>query len=269
MRCKLTLRALDDPTAIPMNYNYPMAAAIYKIINAASPEYSEWLHSKGYVTPEGKPMKLFTFSRITGTSLHANGNTLLLRKRERCTVYISSPMLEDFIQNFVVGLFSVKTIEIASNGVRGRFVVDAVERIDLPEITSPMKCIALSPFVASTMRQRNGTLQVYYYRPDDAALPEALKNNAIQKYQLIYKRMPSDTQLSVTLDDDYIQRRGGMHNITKLISVKEGTDTETKIFAIHAPVQLQGSRELIDVVLQAGLGEKNSLGFGMLAPAHG
>lgn len=265
MRYALTLRALDDPTVIPMNYNYPLAAAIYKIIAAASPEYSQWLHSQGYLLPDGKPMKLFTFSRLTGTALHAVGATLVLRKNDRCTLYISSPMLEDFMKNFVIGLFTVKNIIIASQSVRGRFLVDRVERIDLPEIAGEVKCVALSPFVASTMKQHNGRVRVYYYRPGDEELSEALKNNAVNKYFLIHKRMPENDDFTVTLDQEYIQRRGGNNRITKLITVKEGSEEETRILSIHCPVTLRGNAELIDAVLQAGLGEKNSLGFGMLA----
>ncbi|MBW7888631.1 MAG: CRISPR-associated endoribonuclease Cas6 [Bacteroidetes bacterium] len=266
MRCKLTLRALDAPTVIPINYNYPIAAAIYKIINAASPEYSEWLHSQGYVTPEGKPMKLFTFSRLLNKNMKAEGNVLKMEKHDRCALYISSPMLEDFIKNFVIGLFSIKKIEIAAHGICGRFVVDDVERIDLPELSETLRCVALSPFVASTMKEHNGKLSPYYYRPLDEGLSEALRRNAVQKFQLVHRALPKNDLLTVETDKEYIARRGGERRTTKLISIKEADDDETKIVAIHTPVLLKGSIELIDVILQTGIGEKNSLGFGMLAP---
>ncbi|MFQ6116059.1 MAG: CRISPR-associated endoribonuclease Cas6, partial [bacterium] len=64
MRIKLSLRPKGKTTQIPINYQYPLSAAIYKILQQASPAYAEFLHDKGYPAPSGRLMKLFTFSRL-------------------------------------------------------------------------------------------------------------------------------------------------------------------------------------------------------------
>jgi len=46
---------------MPCNYQYPHTAAIYKILSQFSPDYSAFLHDRGYTGLDGKPRKLFTF----------------------------------------------------------------------------------------------------------------------------------------------------------------------------------------------------------------
>ena len=49
MRFKLTLLAKQNSnTIIPINYQYPTSAAIYKIIKKADAEFSSFLHDEGY-----------------------------------------------------------------------------------------------------------------------------------------------------------------------------------------------------------------------------
>ncbi len=64
MRIKLTLGPVEKKCIIPINYQYPLSAAIYKILASGSLDYAEWLHQKGYLSPGGKPMKLFVFSKL-------------------------------------------------------------------------------------------------------------------------------------------------------------------------------------------------------------
>jgi hypothetical protein len=41
-----------------------MSAAIYRFLSRGSKEYADWLHSKGYIDTDGKPHKLFVFSKL-------------------------------------------------------------------------------------------------------------------------------------------------------------------------------------------------------------
>lgn len=64
MRIRLTLRPIEPKCRIPINYQYPMSAAIYRFLSRGSKEYADWLHSKGYIDTDGKPHKLFVFSKL-------------------------------------------------------------------------------------------------------------------------------------------------------------------------------------------------------------
>jgi len=61
---------------------------------------------------------------------------------------------------------------------------------------------------------------------------------------------------------DYFQRRQG--RVSKLLHIKEGAAEETKIKAFAMPFAIRGNPELTKVAWECGLGDKNSLGLGMI-----
>lgn len=264
MRIKLTIQPIEQKCAIPINYQYPISAAIYQILNNASPEYAEFLHEKGYISPNGKPLKLFTFSRIWCPTIKRIAATLVIKNRSNCYFQIASPMLEDFVQNFVIGLFQQQQIEIGGPAAVGKFIVNQVETLAEPEFTSETKFVCLAPIVASAKHEHRGKETSYYIRPDDPQLGEAIRKNLVQKFQTIYHHAPNDEKLVLIFDENYLQRKGGYDKISKLITIKEGDEAETQIKCFIAPFTLNGSVELIRAAYDCGIGEKNSLGFGMI-----
>ncbi len=65
MKFKLLLRCTQPQNTIPLNYQYPLSAAIYKILNRADAAYAQFLHDTGYrKTDSLKSFKLFTFSDL-------------------------------------------------------------------------------------------------------------------------------------------------------------------------------------------------------------
>src|SRR5690554_3622262 len=59
MRFKIVLHKISGNN-IPINYQYPLSSAIYKILDKGDSEYAKFLHEEGY----GKGYKLFTFSDL-------------------------------------------------------------------------------------------------------------------------------------------------------------------------------------------------------------
>ena len=104
MRLVLRLCPMRNETLIPLNYQYPLSAAIYKILRQASPDYAAFLHDQGYQAPSGRLMQLFTFSKLLNPFARLREGMLLSHKGY-WTLQIGSPMLDDFVQNFVMGLF--------------------------------------------------------------------------------------------------------------------------------------------------------------------
>jgi CRISPR-associated endoribonuclease Cas6 len=174
-------------------------------------------------------------------------------------------MFDDFVQSLVVGLFVSKTLTIANRNLCARFLVTRVEMVKKPIFHPRTKFVCLSPFVVSSMREKDGVLTTHYLRPDDPNLSESIRKNLIRKYGLIHRSSLQDDRLTAELDQEYIARRGGITRISKLISIKEGTDEETKVYAIQSPLTLEGSSELMEIAYESGIGAKNSVGFGMLA----
>ena len=263
MRIKMTLRANQHRCSLPYNYQYPLSAAIYKILANSSPEYADFLHDKGYIGPDGKPRKLFTFSRLSFTpKCRPKGKMLSVAPNSSAALFISSPMLQDFVQHFVIGLFSNQKIEITAAETRAVFFIEQVETIAEPEFTSPSRFIALSPIVLTTQIDTPTGLQTYYYRPLDEQLANAVRESLIRKHETVYGAAPQDTNLTFEVDREYIERRGGPDKVSKLITIREGFADATKVKCFIAPFTLSGSTELMHTAWECGLGDKCSMGFG-------
>ncbi|MBN1349946.1 CRISPR-associated endoribonuclease Cas6 [candidate division KSB1 bacterium] len=266
MRIKLTLAPLERRSFIPFNYQHPLSAAIYKILSTANQQYAEFLHQKGYLTVDGKPLKLFTFSYLFIPRVKVVKNMLGIFNFSAVTLQISSPLIDDFIQNLVIGLFENQELAIGNRYTVGRFTIQAVESLPTPEFAPLTKFTCLSPFVASTMKEHDGRLQPYYFRPDDPELGEALRQSLLRKYETIYHHLPQHDRLALVLDADYVARKGGTHKVTKLITLKEHAAGEaTQIKAIYCPFTLSGSTELMQVAWDAEIGGRCSQGFGCVA----
>jgi len=265
MRIKLTLKSWEHQCFIPINYQYPLSAAIYNILSHGSAEYADWLHHKGYLTTDGKPMKLFNFSKLIIPNVKLIEKKLLIRGTTTVQLYISSPMLEDFIQHFVVGLFQHQEIEIRTHGINARFTVESVETAMTPEFQSSQKFRCLSPIVISGKHIFDGREQEYFLRPNDKELSEAIRKNLINKYQIVFQKTPEDSSLQFSLDSDYINRKGGYDKLSKLITIKEHRQDEaTRIKAFETLFTLTGNPELMQIAWECGIGQRNSLGFGMI-----
>lgn len=272
MRLKLTLQPLDARTSVPINYNYPLSAAIYKLLAQSSPEFAAWLHEKGYRSPADRLLKLFTFSRLYIPRPIPQGLILSADDERPWLLQIASPMEDDFVQNIVLGLFQQQTLEIGrkalSSGaypsVVGRFRITQVEALAPPVFKATMRFKALSPIVASTMREHRGKLRPYYFRANDGELSEAIRQNLLQKHETIYERTPADDRLVFEIDRGYLERQGGAEKVSKLITIKEGTPEQTSIKGFMCPFTLTGSPELMRVAWECGIGDHNSMGCGMV-----
>jgi CRISPR-associated endoribonuclease Cas6 len=109
MRFLLTLSAPIPLQAIPINYQYPLSAVIYKIIERADAGYAGFLHNQGY--GEGlKHFKLFTFSDLkTAFRIHGDRLQLMTSQAE----LLVSFHLPEAATHFIKGLFLDQQIEIA------------------------------------------------------------------------------------------------------------------------------------------------------------
>lgn len=263
MRLKITLVPQARPLVIPVNYNYHLSALVYRLIDLSSAEHAEWLHTYGF-TLGGKRFKHFTFSRLLVPSRRIVGRDLHILSP--AVEWIVSFLIERSLEHFILGLFEKQEVWIASE--RNRFVITSVEVLETPTFTSEMKFKTLSPIVVSGPVERSGRptrdvrLMAYYFRPNDEGLSEALRKNTLSKYESIHGELPDDTRFEFEMDKQYVVKRGGYGRLTKLITLKEGQEDETKVKAFDAVFWLRGNPELIRLSYEAGLGEKGSLGFG-------
>ncbi len=267
MRLKLSLRA-NNTNKISINYNYSLSSAIYKLLEFGSPEFSTFLHDLGY-SIENKYYKLFTFSiKLEKTILENNSLILISPNAE---LYITSPLIDEFIKNFVIGTFENRTIEIMSENIFTKFNINQVEIIPEPIFSEQMHFKMMTPLVLSTYKLYSRRLNQYYFRYNDNIdeINRVFQHNLINKYQAITKRTYSGNGIKISWDEKYIENAIKKNKrLSKKVSILKDINNPIDIIGIYCPFKVEGDTELIKVGYEAGFGEKNSMGFGMAEVAE-
>lgn len=259
MRFNLTLVTNVSSSLITLNYQYPLSAAIYKIIQRADASFSAFLHNTGY--GQGKSFKLFTFSDLN-TTFKINGDRMqMLDNKAQLTVCFH---ITQAAENFIKGLFMHQQLEIADKKSKATFVVQQIESIaeninhdankNLSVVVQP-----LSPIVTGRKNEKG----YYDYRsPLDADFTDCLLHNWLEKYKAIndidensLHQIKEQTKIKVQLFHSPPKQR--------LITIKQGTPEETKIRGYTKfGMQLTAPEVMVQLALDAGLGLYNSMGCG-------
>ncbi|MBN2571399.1 MAG: CRISPR-associated endoribonuclease Cas6 [Ignavibacteriales bacterium] len=258
MRLKLQLNTPEN-SIIDFNYHYSLSAAIYKRLRFGSAEFSSFLHDIGFVL-KGKNYKLFTFAlkfrgkSVNGKYLNFVDNNIIL--------YISSPLIDSFIKNFVSGSFTENSIIINSNGIETTFNITQIESLPQPTFTNNMKFKMLSPLIVST-KQDNGLPYYFKFNDDINEINRILNINLRNKYETINNKNANDKEIKIQWDEEYLKRIRRPEDVTRLISIKPKHKPECKYRANFLPFNISGDTSLIATGYECGFGEKNSMGFGM------
>ena len=245
MRLRVELNSQKNLFSLPLAYNHHLASFIYHSLSLASPSYSSFLHQEGY-----QRFKFFTFSQLLIPERKIQGERLI--GRPPLTFLVSSPFAE-FLVNFVSGLLKQSEIKLCGE----TFTLSRVEVLPEPEFHQEMTFSCLSPLVVSRGVKKEGKLRAEYVGFDDHDFPRLMQRNLLRKYLAWKGSEPPDSSLDFKFDLDYVKKRGG--EVYRLVDFKG-----TKIKGIMAPFKVWGSSELIRLGYEAGFGEKNSLGFGMV-----
>lgn len=264
MRVRLTLRPLTLPLRVTLNYAYYLSTAVYRWIEASSPDYAAFLHERGFpLDGTLRRFKHFTFSRLMPRQSRVDTRSAcLVVQSPKIEWHLSMPV-EQSLQHLVAGMFEHREFFIGNEN--SRLAIEQVETLPDPDWQRRMTFTMLSPTTISTMREHSGKLQPYYFRPDDEQVPEALRRNILNKYHSLHGALPDDTTFICTLDQTYIRNRQTQgKRITQKITIKEGRTDASDIIGFTCPVTIEGNPALLALAYESGLGEKNSLGFGML-----
>jgi CRISPR-associated endoribonuclease Cas6 len=262
MRLILKLECLNSKK-LSLNYNYSLASAIYKLLEFGSPQFSSFLHDIGY-KQNGKSYKLFSFAfHLENAKIEQRYFNLT---SPNASIYISSPLIEDFIKNFVIGTFHSQRIEIYADYNKTEFKILQAELVPPPEFKEQMKFTLLSPLVLSSYKSHNDKVGQHFFRYDDDVeeINRVFNANLMNKYKSIINKEYSGNGVILNWDADYIKK---MENegkrISRKITVTKDLNNPIDIIAINAPFNLEGDAEIMKVGYECGFGEKNSMGFGL------
>jgi CRISPR-associated endoribonuclease Cas6 len=235
MRFLITLQ-VQEPLILPLSYNHLVQASIYSNI---SPELSKFLHDKGFIYGK-RHFKFFTFSRLMG-KYQLKHKTIQFN--ENIHFYVSSP-LKKFMNDLANSIMQKGYFKLGNY----KLEVVSIKVHDEPVISNKVNIKMLSPVtVYSTLLTPDGRKKTYYYSPFEKEFQKLIDDNLKKKYFIFFhKKLKSDI-------------------IIKPLKVRE-TIIMYKNFLIKGWVgtfRLEGPKKALKLAYDAGLGSKNSQGFGM------
>lgn len=253
---RFLLRLYSNDSVLPINYQYPLSAAIYKILDMADKEYAQFLHENGY----GKGFKLFCFSGFQ-ERLKAQGDRLLFFNNT-VSFHISFH-LPEASQNFIKGLFLLQKIDIADKKTKTTFTIQSVEaltpvfrnRRENEIITLDVQ--AASPIVAGVKNEKGN---YDFLSPDDKRFTESLIHNWKEKIKSVY---PAVHPEAIVLSIEIIPKTTPPKS--RLITIKADTTAETKIRGyFNFGMRILGEKRFVELLYNSGLGLYNAMGMGSM-----
>lgn len=254
-KLKLQLEPQVSGREIPINYQYELASVIYKIIANGDEQYSKMLHEDGF-TSTTKHFKLFTFSNLIAPNRgieFKKGTDRLVVKADAIEWYLGF-VPEKSTQRFVQGVFTDQRFRLADNVSGAWFRIAEVQLMPSVEWTPETEFETISPI--SVSKHVEGKQHAVYIGPDDEAYEKALLTGLVERYKAINGRDYEGEKycrLTVT-------------NVPKstLITIKAGTKDETRVRGFRYRFKIDLPQELMEIAYECGLGERGSMGFGMI-----
>ena len=160
-----------------------------------------------------------------------------------CSFLVSSP-LREIVTCFVEGILEKPEVRIG----RVRFDVETVEVLKMPEFNGNVTFSTVSPIIVRTAREENGRLRIIDLYPTDVKFYENLKSNLIKKYKCLHNEEKDEISFSAPFSTKFMR-----------IQIKD-----TYHRASLMKFEVEGDSELLKLGYEAGFGEKNSMGFGMV-----
>lgn len=242
MRVHLILQSPQGRLSLPRQYNEQIQGFIYRHLDA---HLAVQIHDEGHPDPKGKRrLKLFTFSRLQG-KWRMEGEKIVFSGSVQLVV--ASPM-NDFLESLVTHLMRQRTLQLGEQPL----VLQGIE-VEPPVVPQcPVLVQALSPItVYSTFKTAEGRCKTHYWSPWEPEFEQLLLQNLVRKVRVWYGREVSlegcIRPFKVSPRDEHVVKFKG--------TVIKGW---TGIYELDLPP------ELWDMAYHAGLGAKNSQGFGCL-----
>lgn len=246
MRLKITLTS-GQPVVMPVSYQALIQALIY---NHLEKEEAAWLHDQGFAY-ENRRFKLFVFSAIL-----ENGD---FREKDKTLLFpttisfiVSSPVdwiLKQLAENFIMS----EQVRLG----QCEFIVNSVEILQSPVFESNSIIVkALTPIeVHSTFETATGKKKTHFYSPFESDFSDLINKNIKKKWQsFTSEECPYDLAIKPLFSDK---------NNEKVRYFGNGPN-KTLVKGWLGRFRLKGESELLRFACDAGLGSRNSMGFGMV-----
>ncbi len=194
--------------------------------------------------------KFYTFSNLTLMNKKPIKSGLLF---EKAFFALSSPD-KRFIKSFTEGLLQQPEFYLDGPNGRADFVIERIEI--LKELSFGDECWfkTLSPIYIKTIRKENESLREIDLYPTEPKFYENLHRNLMERFNQFYEKAPADYF-------DVIETAG--------LKPKRIKIAESYRRCSLMSLRIQASPELLKFAYDAGIGEKNAMGFGCVDVMQG
>lgn len=246
MRLKIRLAAGNDLLSLPVQYNNLVQGLIYNNLDHA---LSSWLHETGR-THELRRFKLFTFSRLFGKNSVEKGRITF----DGPTHFYLSSVDAEVLGSLAEHLLREPDVRLGNSRCR----IEEVSVEPAPDLANGDTALlkAISPITAySTLTTGDGRKKTYYYAPQEKEWSDSLIANLRRKAGAL--DWASDAERD--LEDAWIKPHKVSNRDQKILDFK-GTVIKgwTGLYEAKLP------EPYLRLAYDAGLGSKNSQGFGMV-----
>lgn len=237
---------------LPVNYQYPLSAWIYKVIARADEKHAAFLHEHGFAF-DRKAFKMFTFSQLDLRPYQMQGNIIQLHGTD--IKLILRFHIDASLENFVKGLFINQHCGLGDRTAQADFEVTKVETFASPYFTTTMRYECLSPIVLATGRD-DGSRE--YLSPEDPRYGRILVTNLTRKLNAM--ALYNNTDEYVIPGDASFRLLNTPRK--KGVTIKANTPEQTKMIGYLFHFELTAPVELHEIGYASGFGQENSMGMG-------
>lgn len=249
---KLKLHS-DSQNLLPINYQYPLSAAIYKILDKGDAEYAKFLHEEGY----GKGYKFFTFSDLK-LKFKLNGDRMVIL--DSAVEFVVCFHLPEASKTFVEGLFRSQEIVIADKKSRATFYIESIVSMQNPlkniEDRALVK-IATKPISMVVTGSKNEKGNYDFRMPDEAEFVVNLIYGWRNKIREAFDDEAAENAI-LMIEVEFFKRPYR----SRLAHIKSGL---TKIRgSVNYKLHLTAEKRFLDLILNSGIGLYTAQGMGCL-----
>lgn len=260
MRIKITFSLPGTRQLLPLNYQYPLSAWIYKVLARGDEQFAGFLHETGFQLENHKAFKLFTFSNLVfpyNKWRTTKGSDRMEIFADRASLIIAF-QIPTAIEKFVAGLFSQQKAEIGDRISSLIMEVASIEMLPEPNLCGTVKIRALSPIVVSQFLETDK--QEQYLRPGEANYEALFFKNLTDKHNAFLRQsgLPAANFEIEKLRLKCLTNKPQ----SRLQLIKANTQNPIKVRGFLYDFEIAAPPELIKTGLESGFGAMNALGFG-------
>jgi CRISPR-associated endoribonuclease Cas6 len=238
MRCRVSVRKISS-NPLHFDYQYGLASMLYSKLASSNIELAKEIHSK-------KGFKFYTFSNLILEDKIPEKNGLNFRKAH---FFLSSPDPK-FIRSFAEGLLLEPEFYLGNNENIASFVIERIEVLPLIRFSDTSTFRTLSPIYLKTLRKQDDKLVEFDLYPKDSKFHENLHKNLVSRYEEFYGSKIDKDFFEVIDIPSFKPKRVKIENNYRRCSLMD--------------LYLSANPELLRFAYDAGLGEKNAMGFGCI-----